>query len=379
MKPYTIAIVGAGLSGIFAAYLLEKSGITDYVVLEASGKLGGRIRSEDVGTSSGGRVDLGPSWYWPDMQPVLDDLVHSLGLRAYAQHEEGAMMVERSPEQAPGRYPGYASAPTSMRIEGGMLALVQALADSIPQVRLRLDQRVAHIRCVNDSVEIETQAASGQCSVVHAGRVLLALPPRLAVASIQFTPELPRDVQEEWRHTATWMAPHAKYVAVYPEPFWQADGLSGAARSFTGPMTEIHDASVPGGAGALFGFLGVPAPTRKRLSEDALRRLCRAQFVRLFGPEAAHPTAEWLADWSQSPLTATADDALADGSHPHPPVSGIASGPWAQRIHGIASEWSMSYAGYVAGAIEAGAAGVALLLRDPDLGKAPTAKESARA
>ena len=169
------------------------------------------------------------------------------------------------------------------------------------------------------------------------------------------------------------MAPHAKYAAVYPQPFWRAQGLSGAARSFTGPMAEIHDASVPGGAGALFGFLGVPAATRQRLSEDALLRLCRAQLVRLFGPEAAHPVAEWMADWSRAPLTATADDAQADGSHPLPPDASVARGPWADRLHGIASEWSASYPGYVAGAIEAAADGVARLLGDAPAGPAPAA------
>lgn len=363
MHSPSIAIIGAGLSGIHAAFVLAQAGITDYVVLEASGALGGRIRSEDAGPGGSGRVDLGASWYWPAMQPALDELVHRLGLRTHAQHEEGAMLVERSPGRAPERHPGYASAPTAMRIDSGMLALVQALARSIPRERLRFDQRAVHLRALGGRVEIGTRTASGQHHRVHAGHVLLALPPRLAAASIQFTPELPRGIQAAWRHTATWMAPHAKYAAVYSRPFWRAAGLSGAAHSLIGPLSEIHDASQPGGAGALFGFFGLPAPARQRMSEDALKRLCRAQCVRLFGPEAAHPLAEWIADWSQSPLTATPDDALADGSHPHPPPGTVDSGPWAQRLQGIASEWSPSHCGYVAGAIEAASAGVAQLLR----------------
>ena len=38
-----IAIVGAGLSGLCAACLLEQQGTTDYVLLEAHDTLGGRI------------------------------------------------------------------------------------------------------------------------------------------------------------------------------------------------------------------------------------------------------------------------------------------------------------------------------------------------
>ena len=45
MQTTRIAIVGAGLSGLYAAYLLEQQGITDYVLLEARDTLGGRIAS----------------------------------------------------------------------------------------------------------------------------------------------------------------------------------------------------------------------------------------------------------------------------------------------------------------------------------------------
>lgn len=37
MHTARIAIVGAGLAGLYAAYLLEQRGITDYVVLGACG------------------------------------------------------------------------------------------------------------------------------------------------------------------------------------------------------------------------------------------------------------------------------------------------------------------------------------------------------
>ncbi|KFA90172.1 hypothetical protein Q664_29805 [Archangium violaceum Cb vi76] len=57
-----------------------------------------------------------------------------------------------------------------------------------------------------------------------------------------------------WQHTATWMAPHAKYVAVFDEPFWRRLGLSGEARSRVGPLAEVHDASDCGGEAALFGM-----------------------------------------------------------------------------------------------------------------------------
>ncbi|MCW4150276.1 NAD(P)-binding protein [Halomonas sp. 18H] len=41
MHTSRIAIVGAGLAGLYAAFLLEQRGITDYVVLEARERVGG--------------------------------------------------------------------------------------------------------------------------------------------------------------------------------------------------------------------------------------------------------------------------------------------------------------------------------------------------
>ena len=43
MQNARIAIVGAGLAGLYAAYSLEKKGIKDHVILEAREILGGRI------------------------------------------------------------------------------------------------------------------------------------------------------------------------------------------------------------------------------------------------------------------------------------------------------------------------------------------------
>ena len=36
---------------------------------------------------------------------------------------------------------------------------------------------------------------------------------------------LPAHMHAVWKHTPTWRAPHAKYVAVYPAPFWRALGF----------------------------------------------------------------------------------------------------------------------------------------------------------
>lgn len=73
-----IVIVGAGLSGLYAAYLLEQANITDYLVLEARNRLGGRIYTQHG-------FDLGATCIWPELNPKLMQLVNKLKLPFFKQ------------------------------------------------------------------------------------------------------------------------------------------------------------------------------------------------------------------------------------------------------------------------------------------------------
>lgn len=360
MRTARIAIVGAGLSGMVAAFLLEQKGITDYVLVEARDVLGGRIVSVPVRGSGVDRVDLGPTWFWPTYQRQLDLLVRDLGLKRFEQFESGDMVVERSPHEAPMRMGGYVSSPTSMRLVGGMGSLIDALRSRLDSTRIITGQRVRRVRDAAPQLHLDSEDQSGCVTTWQVEHVLLATPPRL-IEGIDFSPRLPPELSQKWRATATWMASHAKYVAVYERPFWREQGLSGEARSACGPLGEIHDASMPGGSSALFGFLGLPARARKGIPEDDLRSRCRAQLARLFGPHAATPQSEFLKDWAMYPYTATANDMDNATHHAEALATTAPSGPWSGRLTGIASEWSPQFPGYVAGAIEAASLGVKAL------------------
>lgn len=218
------------------------------------------------------------------------------------------------------------------------------------------------MRCDGRHVELETEDSQGRSTTYKVEQVQLAVPPNLAMALIDFLPSLPESLVRAWRNTATWMAPHAKYVALYDEPFWRVQGLSGEARSGRGPMGEIHDASMPGGTAALFGFLGVPARVRRSVSDEVLREHCRAQLARLFGERAATPTADFIKDWAIDPWTAPQADQDGPGQHGIAPAASVSAGLWQGRLTGIASEWSPQYPGHVAGAVEAATLGVNTLL-----------------
>lgn len=371
MQTARIAIVGTGLSGLYAAFLLEQQGVKDYVLLEARDSLGGRIASAHASgqavpeTATGlhklDRVDLGPTWFWPGYQHQLGRLVNELGLESFAQFESGDTVVESSPQEPPARMRGTVNSPVSMRLVGGMGALIDALHRRLDATRIHTGQAVRRLRSTQHHVELDSEDANGHITTWRAEHVLLALPPRLLAHTIEFSPGLPPALARQWRATATWMAPHAKYIAIYDTPFWRAQGLSGEARSARGPLGEIHDASMPGGSAALFGFFGVPVHVRQSVPEDELRAHCRAQLARLFGSQAATPTAECIKDWALDPYTATAADLDAVSQHAEAPATTASSGPWSGRLTGIASEWSPQFQGYVAGAIEAASLGVEAL------------------
>lgn len=364
MQTTRIAIVGGGLAGLYAAHVLTQKGIHDFVILEARDVLGGRIMTTSPlgGGSPLDRFDLGPTWFWPDYQQQLDRLIDSLGLQRFAQHETGDMMVEHAPNAAPMRMRGYLSAPASMRLIGGMGALIDALQQCLTPGQRLLDQRVRRMRCDGSLVELDVEDARRQLTTYRVEQVLLAVPPRLVMALIDFSPMLPEPLARAWQDTATWMAPHAKYVALYDEPFWRTQGLSGEARSARGPMGEIHDASMPNGGGALFGFFGVPARMRRGISDDVWRARCRAQLARLFGEQAALPKVDFFKDWAADPWTATSADQYGPGQHGIAPSASATAGMWQGRLIGIASEWSPQFPGYLAGAVEAATLGVSTLL-----------------
>lgn len=363
-------IVGGGLAGLYAASELERRGISDHVLLEARPFLGGRIQSWTPQSLRPvealvrpDRFDLGPTWFWPAFQPELDQLITTLGLAHFEQFEAGDMMLERSPNEPPVRTYGYINSPPAMRLVGGMAALVDALRDHLTGGRIIVDRQVRALRREGPHVVVVSADAAGHLHEFRAEQVLLATPPRLVHEHIRFSPALPASLARQWRNTGTWMAPHAKYVAVYDTPFWRKQGLSGEARSARGPLGEIHDASMPGGSAALFGFFGIPAAVRRGVPEEALLGHCRAQFARLFGPQAATPKAEFIKDWAQDVWTATAADPVAPAAHASAPAASASGGDWQGRIVGVASEWSPQFPGYVAGAIEAARLGVQSILR----------------
>jgi len=128
-------IIGGGLSGIYAAYLLSQRN-KSFVLLEARERMGGRILSRE---HHGLFCDLGPSWYWPEVNPKMAHLIQALGLKGYRQFEEG-MGRYQIPDGAVHTVRGYPMQPSCWRFSGGMTALITKLCEHIPENATQFDQ-----------------------------------------------------------------------------------------------------------------------------------------------------------------------------------------------------------------------------------------------
>ncbi len=337
-----IVIVGGGLAGLALARHLHAAG-REFVLLEARNRLGGRISSVQIGVHA---FDLGPAWFWPG-QPRMESLVADLGLQRFDQFSAGAAIYEdENGRVQSGR--GFASMQGSFRLAGGFSRLIEAMAADLPKSSLRLSKRVNQIHDQGANVLVTTDDGNSVC----AKQVVLCLPPRLAADLIRFEPELAKGTVTAMQGIPTWMAGHAKALAIYSSPFWREAGLSGDAFSRIGPMIEIHNASPQKGPPfALFGFLGTP-PDR-RTNQTLLQQAISDQFGRIFGPKAARPDQILVKDWAREFLTATGRDHAPLTYHPRYGLPAAMADLWDDKLLFGGTEVAPQFGGFLEGALEA--------------------------
>jgi monoamine oxidase len=134
-----VVVVGAGLAGLVAARLLSGKGIRP-LVLEARGRVGGRVLNEEIG--DGKVVEVGGQWIGPT-QARISALAAELGVATFPTYDEGRHLIEMS-----GRLASYSGALTDARI-GLVRDLARvisplALAD-FEQARARLDRMARQV------------------------------------------------------------------------------------------------------------------------------------------------------------------------------------------------------------------------------------------
>ncbi|CAF1061705.1 unnamed protein product [Adineta steineri] len=334
-----IVIVGAGLSGLTCARNLSrllKKRPHQITIVEARDRIGGRTFSIPELN-----LDLGASWIFPDHTAVRA-LANELGVNKLEQYEAGMSLVDTM---------NGTSRPTSMgnihggakRLKGGTGSLCASILSELTNrneatVNIQLNSPVTSIN-YNDDKSITVKLHDHHS--IMADYVVLALPPKLLISTVQLTPMLPSSLIEQLKKCVTWMASTCKAVLVYERAWWREKKLSGFAVSRQLKAQEWHDAS-SATCNALFVFC--LANTTKQQVIDAT--------IKIFGSDAENPTAVYITDWSNEAFTSSS---INDGRGGHPHVTDVCrQAYWNGRLWLSSSEVSDTDSGFLEGAVTRG-------------------------
>jgi len=232
------------------------------------------------------------------------------------------------------------------RVVGGTIRVAEELAAGLGDA-VRLGQPVAVVAQDDRGVRVTTRAGDS----FAAERAIVTLPPTLA-GRLVYDPPLPA-----WRDQLTQRLPAGSVIklhAVYDEPFWRAEGLTGQAASDEGPVKITFDNSPPSGRpGVLLGFIeGDEARVWGRRPAGERRQAALDCFARYFGPRAASPLEYLERDWTAEEFTRG-----CYGAHFTPGVwtgYGPALRAPVGRIHWAGAECSAVWNGYMEGAVRSG-------------------------
>ena len=182
------------------------------------------------------------------------------------------------------------------RIVGGSQMVAIGLAERLGD-RVILDAPVSTVRWSGEGVEALTPSLT-----VRASQAVVAVPPNLT-NSIRFEPPLPG-----WRQRMAQDLSQGsiiKILAVYEEPFWRADGLSGQGFGPYQLVRELYDNSPPSGRpGVLVTFLaGESAEAGARMDPADRRAAVLEGMARYVGGEALNPIDYVEVDWAEEEWT----------------------------------------------------------------------------
>jgi putrescine oxidase len=177
------------------------------------------------------------------------------------------------------------------RVVGGSQLIAIRLAERLGE-RVVLEAPAREVRWSDEGVEIEAGRV-----VARARAAILAVPPNLA-GSIRFRPALPA-----WRlrlEQGLSQGSVTKVLAVYEQPFWRDDGLSGQGFAPYQLVRELYDNSPPSAsAGVLCTFLaGEFAERVSRMDSSARRKAVLEGMASYVGERAERPVDYIETEWS---------------------------------------------------------------------------------
>lgn len=240
---------------------------------------------------------------------------------------------------------GVKDAAEDARPVGGMGAIYRPMAAEIGD-SVHLGQPVRSITQDGNGVTVRSENTT-----VRAKRAIVAVP--LAIASqILYEPMLP--VDRSFLHQRMPSGAIFKIAAVYDEPFWRADGLSGQSAAPGSAATVTIDASTDAATPGVMCVIveGPIARDLGRLGEAERRKSVLGELAGRFGDKAASPVDYIEQNWSAerysggAMLSHAPTGVLTEFGHAIREPCG--------RIHWAGTESSAVMCGWVDGAVRSG-------------------------
>lgn len=229
-----IIIIGAGLTGLATAMLLQNQG-KRIKILESRSRIGGRIHT--VGFEENKPIEMGATWLGYKHKHLYGFL-EEIGLKVFIQELGDKAIFEPISTS-----PSYlASLPQndepSLRINGGSTKLIKTLAEKVGMSNIHISEKVSSVKLSPNYIEVMSNNET-----YRAHKVISTLPPNLLINTIKFVPELPDELKSVASSTHTWMGDSIKVALSYSKPFWKNENSSGTILSNVGPINEMYDHS----------------------------------------------------------------------------------------------------------------------------------------
>ena len=415
-----VIVIGAGFTGLSAANALLDAGL-NILVLEARDCVGGRVESSVL--ADGLRVDTGGQFLCDDMPEVMalakahgktlvrspvdgdivfqpqipieqgyetmrqvfqlrdsmddvdldDPAVAGLTVAQWIERQDASSQAKqgfralvdglwcRSPDEIAFGY----LASNDRRITNTQSELEFFVAETMHSLADDLARRLADClvrncpatKIIHSQHGIEVVTAERRFT---AGRIVIALPPVMA-SRLDFEPALPARLTTA---LAAWASGAVIKVLVrYPKPFWRDSGLSGTVIWREPQGLYACDVSRTDDDAALVMFIGGPLAFKWHAkNDDDLRRFVVERLTPALGEQAAKPVEISLRDWT--------DDRWSGGAYSDAIVDVKATDAEQVLLDGMpsirfaCSELSPSFPGYIEGAIIAGRAAAADIVKD---------------